>query len=76
MALKRHRSVAIQTLGAYGSEVGAFVDTLGTRITQATGETRSAVFLRLCILMAIQRENAAAIFGTQRQLMHPVRILT
>ena len=29
--------VAIQTLRAYGSEASAFVDTLGTRIIQATG---------------------------------------
>ena len=60
--------VAIATL-RYGSDASAFIDTLGTRITQATGEPRSATFLRQSISMAIQRGNAAAILGTQRHLM-------
>jgi len=56
--------VAIETLGAWGSEAQSLVEEIGRRLVVATGEVRSALFLRQRIDVALQRGNAAAILGT------------
>ena len=63
--------IAIETLGSSGCSATSFVEALGRRIMQATGDPRSTMFLRQRISIAIQRGNAASILGTQRHLIPP-----
>ena len=56
--------VAIETLGAWGRDAQQLVSELGGKLAALTGDTRSLVFLRQRLGIAIQRGNAAAIRGT------------
>jgi len=56
--------VAVETLGAYGSEAVTFIDALGERLKTVSGDARAAFFLKQRISLAVQRGNAAAILGT------------
>ena len=56
--------VAIETLGVFGEDARKFVMELGTRLQIKTGDPRSLSFLKQRISIAIQRGNAAAVFGT------------
>jgi hypothetical protein len=56
--------VAVETLGAYGSEALKFIDALGDRLKTVSGDVRAAFFLKQRISLAVQRGNAAAILGT------------
>ena len=47
-----------------GDEALSFLDDLGQRIAVATAEPRSFQFLMQCLIVAIQRGNAAYIIGT------------
>ena len=67
--------IAIETLGSSGCSATSFIEALGRRIMQATGDPRSTMFLRQRISIAIQRGNAASILGTQRHLIPPERVL-
>jgi len=52
------------SLMVYGADGIKFIDILGERLKVATGDLRSAFFLKQTISRAIQRGNSAAIFGT------------
>jgi len=48
--------VAIEKLGAWGSEAQYLVEEIGTRLVVATGEVRSALFIRQRIDAALQHQ--------------------
>jgi len=56
--------IAIETTGVMGAEARSFLADLGRRLAVETGEPRSHIFLRQRLSMAVQRGNAASIFGT------------
>ena len=56
--------IAIETFGAWGTEGLCFIKNIGQKIKQLTVNKRSTFFLFQSISMAIQRGNAASIFGT------------
>jgi len=58
-------------MGSWGEQAFQFIQALGVRIATATGDQRSAGFLRQRIAVAIQRGNAAAVLGTHRHLLPP-----
>lgn len=56
--------IAFESLGCCGPETKIFMERLGKLLKQSTGEKRSLDFLFQKISIAIQRGNAACIFGT------------
>ena len=56
--------VAIETMGTWGARGAAFISEVGRRIAEATGDPRSAAFLKQRLALAVQRGNAAAVLGT------------
>ena len=56
--------IAIETLGAWGTEGLSFIKTIGQKIQRLTGNKRSTFFLFQSISIAVQRGNAASILGT------------
>ena len=56
--------IALETLGPWGPEASNFVSEVGRRLFAATGDPRSASFLRQKISMAVQRGNAMCITGS------------
>ena len=56
--------IAIEMLGVFGPEARQFVKDLGCRIEDTTLEPLSIYYLKQRIAVAVQRGNAAAIFGT------------
>ena len=56
--------VANETTGVFGLHTAAFLRELGRRIHQETGEARSLVFLLQQLSVAVQRGNAASLFGS------------
>jgi len=54
----------VETLGTWGPEAQALAKEIGKRISELTGEPRSASFLRQQIDVALERDNAASILGT------------
>jgi hypothetical protein len=56
--------IAIETLGALGSEASAFFSELGRRLQYATREHRAYMFLMQRISVAVQRGNAACLLGS------------
>ena len=56
--------IATETMGAWGQMAVKFIQDLGSRVAEATGEERSTSFIFQSIGMAIQRGNAASITGT------------
>ena len=56
--------VATETLGAFAPMGLKFIEEIGSRIADSTGEKRSKSFLFQSIGIAIQRGNAASIAGT------------
>ena len=56
--------IAIETLGPMGPEAKHFLQELGRRLNDHTGESRSASFLQQQISMAIQKGNALAMMGS------------
>ena len=56
--------VAVETLGAWAKDSLEFVQNLGRRITDHTGEPKATGFLLQQISIAIQRGNAASIMST------------
>ena len=57
-------ATATETMGAWGPMALKFIQDLGSRIAEATGEVRSTSFIFQSIVMAIQRGNAMSILGT------------
>jgi hypothetical protein len=56
--------IAVESMGAVGEDGLTFLKELGTRIMTVTKEPRSFEFLMQRVSVAIQRGNAACIFGT------------
>lgn len=56
--------VAIETMGTWGARGLAFINELGRRIAEQTGDPRSTAFLKQRLSLAVQRGNAAAVLGT------------
>ena len=56
--------LGFETMGHWGPTTVRFVQELGRLLAQATGEPRSAAFLRQRMSIAIQRGNALAVRGT------------
>ena len=56
--------VANETLGAWGKAGLDFIQQIGSRIIEATGEKRSTQYLFQSISMATQRGNVISILGT------------
>jgi len=56
--------VAVETFGVHGPEAQSLIVELGRRATWISGETRSTVFLRTRLNIAMQRGNAASVLGT------------
>ena len=55
--------IAVETFGAWGFDAQIFTQTVGRKITDATGEPRATCFLRQRLSMAIQRGNASSIIS-------------
>ena len=62
--LYNFKPIAVETLGALGDCATDFFQSLGQRISVATGEPRSSQFLFQRLSVAIQRGNAACVVGT------------
>ena len=60
--------VAVETSGALGAEALKFLQELGRRLRQVTGEPKSLQFLLQRLLVAVQRGNAAAVLGSVEKL--------
>ena len=56
--------VAIETMGTWGARGLAFINEVGRRIAEASGEPWSTAFLKQRLALAVQRGNAAAVLGT------------
>ena len=56
--------VAIETSGAIGPRTSEFLRELGRWLRQVTGEVKSTIYLLQHLSVAIQRGNAASVFGT------------
>ena len=56
--------ITIETLGPMGPEAKCFLQELGRRLNNHTGESDSASFLRQQISMVIQKGNALAMMGS------------
>jgi hypothetical protein len=54
----------VETMGAWGTSALKLARELGERIQATTGEPRSTAFFIQAVSMAIQRGNAASVFGT------------
>ena len=55
--------IAVETFGAWGFEAQSFIETVGRKIADATGEGRATLFLRQRISMAVQRGNAVSVIS-------------
>ena len=58
--------IAIETLGVWGPEGAALINSLGKLIQEKSGEKRSTFYLFQSISLAVQRGNATSILGTAR----------
>ena len=56
--------VAVETSGAIGPQLLAFLKDLGRRLRQVTGEDRAFSHLLQRVAVAVQRGNAASVMGT------------
>ena len=56
--------VATETMGSWGKMGLKFIQDLGSRIAEVSGEKKSATFLFQSLSMAIQRGNVASALGT------------
>ena len=56
--------VATETMGCWGQMGLKFIQEVGRRIAETTGEDRSTSFLLQSLGMAIQRGNAMSVLGT------------
>ena len=56
--------IALETLRPWGPEADRFIPGVGRRLHSATGDPRSTSFLRQKLGGAVQRGNAACVFGT------------
>ena len=56
--------VALETLGPWGPEAHKLITEIGRRLQSTTGDPRSLSFLRQKISIAVQRGNAACIYGS------------
>jgi len=61
--------VAIETSGVWGKKGWALVKEFGRRISVAKNETRSAIWLRQRISLAIQRGNSFSVLATHNVAM-------
>ena len=55
--------VAIETFGPFGPKSPDFVNELGSRIRQETGEEMTTSYLIQRLFMVIERENVTAVLG-------------
>src|SRR5271163_2285748 len=53
--------IGVETFGSWGPEATAFISDLGRRVASISGETRSLMFLRQRIDIALQRGNSASV---------------
>ena len=60
----RFMPVAVETFGAWGPQGLRLIKQIGSKISKLTGESRSTSFLFQRISVAVQRGNAASIYGT------------
>ena len=56
--------IAIETMGTWGARGLSFINEVGRRIAEQTGDPRSTAFLKQRLSLAVQRGNAAAVLGT------------
>ena len=56
--------IAIETLGAFGTDASDFIRKLGHKLQTVTQDTRSTMFLLQRLSVAVQRGNAACVLGT------------
>ena len=56
--------VGFETLGHWGPAALKFLQTVGQRIKESSFEGRASAFLYQRLSIAIQRGNAASVFGT------------
>ena len=56
--------VAIETMGTWGACGLAFVNEIGRRVSEVTGDPQSTAFLKQRLSLAVQRGNAASVLGT------------
>jgi hypothetical protein len=59
--------VGLETLGPWGPEAKAFINSIGFKIAESTGEPRAVAFLTQRISLELQRGNAASVLGTFAQ---------
>ena len=56
--------IGLETFGAWGPGAKELINTIGRRIRERTGDSRSTEFLRQRIAVEIQRGNAASVLGS------------
>ena len=59
--------VAFETMGSAGNSTKNFIESLGAKIREETGDVRSTYFLLQRISIAIQRGNAISVLGSLSQ---------
>jgi len=61
--------VVIETSGVWGEQAISMVQEFGRRTAEVNKESRSTLFLRQRLSVAVQRGNAACILGTLRPVV-------
>ena len=56
--------VAMETMGSWGPTGLKFIEAIGDKIAESTGEKRSKYFLFQAISLAVQRGNVISVLGT------------
>ena len=56
--------IAVETTGAFNTEASKFLQDIGRRFTEATGDIKETAYLFQQVSVAIQRGNALSIRGT------------
>jgi len=56
--------IAIETLGTWGDSAAAICKEIGSRLASLSGDSRSLMFLKQRMSLAIQRGNSASVAGT------------
>lgn len=59
--------IAVETTGVYGPSTLSFLDVLGRRIRETTGDPRESTWFRQNLSIAIQRGNAFSILSAGRE---------
>ncbi|KAI5739049.1 hypothetical protein M8J77_014400 [Diaphorina citri] len=58
------KGLALETMGPFCNEMKIFIDDIGNRLCEKTGDVKAKSFLYQRIGLAVQRGNGASVEGT------------